>query len=122
MFQQAFLDHPRGAGDGRRANALPAAPAGRLIGSVGSWAVHPALLAAHPIRALFAQNAREVRPAELTALLGGALLGSLAVWLLFALLLRDGRKAGLIASLAVVLFFTVDRALEPVQRLVRHLY
>src|SRR5947207_9593536 len=117
MFHQALLDHPCGARDGSRADALPAAPAGRLIGWVGRWAVHPVLFAAYPILALFAQNAGEVRTAELTSLLSWAVLGSLTAWLVFAMLLRDGRKAGLIASLAVVLFFTVDRVLELVGHL-----
>src|SRR5207237_10745548 len=111
----------RGAGDGHRADALPAAPAGRLISSAGRWAVHPLLFAAYPLLALFAQNAREVRTAELAALLGWALVGSLAVWLLLGLLLRDGRQAALVASLAVVLFFTVDRVLVAVQRPARFL-
>jgi len=78
-----------------------------VIGSLRSWVVHPFLLAMYPILALFAQNAREVRAVELGALLGWAVSGSLAAWLLLALLLRDARKAGLVVSLGVVLFFTL---------------
>src|SRR5262245_2993021 len=98
MFQQAFLNHTGGAGDGSRADALPAAPSRRLIGALGSWVVHPFLLAMYPILALFAQNAREVRAVELGALLGWVLAGSVTTWILLALLLRDGRQAGLVVS------------------------
>jgi hypothetical protein len=78
-----------------------------VIGSLRSWVVHPFLLAMYPILALFAQNAREVRGVELGALLGWAVFGSMAAWFLLALLLRDARKAGLVVSLGVVLFFTL---------------
>jgi hypothetical protein len=67
---------------------------------------------------LFAQNAQEVPSVNLARLLGWALLGSLGTWLLFALFLRDGRKAGLVTSVAVVLFFTVDQLMPPFNHLV----
>jgi hypothetical protein len=64
---------------------------------------------------MFAQNAGEVRSVDLAAVLGWAVLGSLGTLLLFALLLRDARKAALVTSLAVGFFFTVDRVEELVR-------
>src|SRR5262249_39444806 len=113
----ALPDHPGGTGDGGRSHALPAATAKRLIGSVGSWVVYPVLFAVYPVLALFARNAREVKTIELAAILGWAILGSLGTWLLFALLLRDGRRAGLVTALAVLLFFTFDLVLGPMEQL-----
>src|SRR5262249_23481209 len=121
MLQQTLLDHTRGAGDGGRADALPAASPRPLIGSLGSRVVHPFLLAMYPILALFAQNAREVRAVELGALLGWALAGSAAAWLLLARLLKDGRKAGLVVSLGVVLFFTLDGVVAGARPMVHYL-
>ena len=92
-----------------------------MIGSLGSWVVHPFLLAMYPILALFARNAREVRAVELGALLGWALAGSVAAWLLLARLLKDGRKAGLVVSLGVVLFFTLDGVVAGARPMVRYL-
>ena len=40
-----------------------------------------------------------------------------ATWLLFGLLLRDIRKAGLVASLSVLLFFTFGRVREPANQI-----
>jgi hypothetical protein len=114
MFRHTLLDHPGGAGDEVGTDALPDAAPGRLIHSIGAWVVHPLFFAVYPILALFAQNAREVRAGELAALLLAAILGVSGTWLLFALLLRDVRKAGLVASLAVLLFFTFGRLKEPV--------
>jgi hypothetical protein len=111
MFQQAFFNHIVGAGDGSRADALPAAPSRRLIGWLGSWVVHPFLLALYPILALFGQNAREVRVGELGALVGWTVVGSMAAWLVLTLLLKNGRQAGLVVCLGVILFFTVDGAI-----------
>ena len=69
---------------------------------------HPFLLAAYPILALMGQNAGEVRVASLSKLIGLVLLATLVIWLLLGIVLRDLRKAGVAASLAVVFFFTSD--------------
>jgi hypothetical protein len=117
MFRQALLDHPGGAGDQVGANALPDATPAGLIRSIGRWVIHPAIFAAYPILALFAQNAREVRVGVVATLILYAILGVAVTWLLFGLLMRDIRKAGLVASLAVLLFFTFERVREPANRI-----
>jgi hypothetical protein len=77
---------------------------------LGRWVLHPFLFAAFPILSLFAQNAREVHAADLARLLGFVLSGTLALAGLLAVVMRDVRKAGLVASVAVPLFFTIDVA------------
>ena len=121
MFRQALLDHPVGAGDRIGADALPDAPKGGLIRSIGGWVFHPFLFAAYPILALFAQNAREVRTGELATLLLFAMAGVAGTWLIFAPLLRIARKAGLVASLVVLLFFTFSQVQEPANRIAAYL-
>ncbi len=79
--------------------------------------IHPLLFAIYPILALFVQNSREVRVAELRSPLFFAVLGVSAIWLLFGLLMRDFRKAGLVASLGVAFFFTVSQAMGPANAL-----
>ncbi len=74
---------------------------------------HPFLLAAYPILALMGQNAGEVRVASLSKLIGLVLLATLVIWLLLGIVLRDLRKAGVAASLAVVFFFTSDQSSAP---------
>jgi hypothetical protein len=75
---------------------------------LGNWTIHPLVLASYPILALFAQNAREVRSADLVRLLVSVLAATLAVWFMLALATGNVRKGGLIASLALLLFFTSD--------------
>src|SRR5277367_3910647 len=75
---------------------------------LGKLTFHPLVLASYPILALFAQNAREVRSADLVRLLVSVLVATLAVWFVLALATGSIRKGGLIASLALLLFFTTD--------------
>ena len=75
---------------------------------IGNWTFHPLVLALYPILALFAQNAREVRSADLVRLLVPVLVATLAVWFMLVLATGSVRKGGLIASLALLLFFTTD--------------
>ena len=75
---------------------------------LGNWTFHPLVLASYPILALFAQNAREVRSADLVRLLVSVLVATLAVWFMLALATGSVRKGGLIASLALLLFFMTD--------------
>jgi len=69
----------------------------------------------------FAQNAREVRSTDLARLVTVVLLAVLAIWLVSALFLRNARKAGLLASSAVVLFFTFDLVWARASRVYRFL-
>jgi hypothetical protein len=72
------------------------------------WVWHPFLFAAYPVLSLFAQNAREVRLMGASKLMCIVLLATLTLVVVLSLILRDVRKAGLVTSLAALLFFTFD--------------
>jgi hypothetical protein len=107
---QMIKEHQGGACLGAPAVDRCVMPASRRDPILGRWVLHPFLFAAFPILSLFAQNAREVHAADLARLLGFVLSGTLALAGLLAVVMRDVRKAGLIASVAVPLFFTIDVA------------
>ncbi len=88
---------------------------------MGNWVVHPFVFAVYPILALFAQNAREVRLVELSTLVAYALVGVAGTWLVFGLVLRDLRRAGLVASLAVMLFFSFGSVRGPANQIAAYL-
>jgi hypothetical protein len=82
------------------------AVAGSAIGNRKSFPFHPWLFAAYPVLQLFAYNIAEVRFAEtLAALVCALALAGLAVALAW-ILLKDLRKAAVLASLFVWLFFS----------------
>jgi hypothetical protein len=83
-----------------------AAPANGLNAYASRWVVHPFLIAIYPILALGAQNAGQVLLRDLVGLIAVVVLAVLASLLVLHFALRDVRKAGLITSLAVVLFAT----------------
>jgi len=68
---------------------------------------HPFLLAVAPILYLFVHNARRfaLNPNELLLPIGLALVSTGLLLLIFALLLRNWAKAGIVVSWAVLLFF-----------------
>ena len=72
--------------------------------------LHPFLFALFPVLFLYSHNIGEVpgRMVWLPLVLAAAL--ALAVWLLSGAALRDGKKAALVASLFVVLFFSFGHA------------
>lgn len=72
--------------------------------------LYPLLIGVFPVVHLYAQNAREVVPGELAGPVALALAAALLLWGLFALLLCDAHRAGLIAAVGLVLFWTVARA------------
>jgi hypothetical protein len=74
------------------------------------FVVHPFLIAAFPVVSLYAHNVYETRPEELWAPVGLAVAATLLVWVVLRLVLRDAHRAGLVASLAVVLFYTAPHA------------
>ncbi len=76
---------------------------------------------AFPILALFAQNAREVRAIELVSLLAVAVAVAGVLWLVFGLLLKDAAKGALVVAAAIVMFYTVDRLMEPTENLLTYL-
>jgi hypothetical protein len=109
---QRIPDHNGGASVEAPILDRPVALSGRVTAAAGTVVFHPFLLAAYPILALLGQNAREVRFEALSRLIGVVVLATLAIWVVLSLVLRDARKAGIVASLAVVLFFPSDMALS----------
>jgi hypothetical protein len=83
-----------------------------LIGRLARAPIFPLLFAAYPILALFAQNAREVRAVELVVLLAGAAVGAGLVWLVTGLVLKDAAKGALVATAAILMFFTLGIVIE----------
>src|SRR3990172_3428984 len=81
------------------------------------WLVHPFLAAAYPIAFLYSYNIEEVpaleavRSGTVSLLISGLLL--LLVWLI----LKDGRKAAIITTSFVVLFFSFGHAAEALKDL-----
>jgi len=74
--------------------------------------VHPLLFALFPILALYAHNVAEVSPSEIVLPTGVVLGATLVLLLLLWLVLRNVRKAGLLVSIFVVLFFSYGHALS----------
>lgn len=67
---------------------------------------HPVAVATLPVLTLYAANQDEVFPSQLFAPLALALAGTLAVWLLLALVARDVRRPAMTASFLAFLFFS----------------
>src|SRR5512137_2390410 len=76
---------------------------------------HTFLLSLYPVLALLAHNISQTAPVDaVRSALIALLLSGLAL-LIFRLFLKNWRRAGLIASLAVLLFFTYGRIYTPLQ-------
>ncbi len=75
--------------------------------------IHPLLFAIAPILFLFSHNATRlpVSPDELLLPLAVSLAGALALWLLLWLVMRSRRRAALVVSLFLALFFLYGRVL-----------
>jgi hypothetical protein len=69
-------------------------------------AVHPILFGLYPVVALFASNAAQMDLGDAIRPLVLSLLIALIIFAILWLVLRNQHKAALIASLAVILFFT----------------
>jgi len=82
--------------------------------AANGWPVHPFLFALSPILFLFAYNAARLplSPSELVIPALIALAGTLLLWLLLSLILRDRVKAGIITSAFVLFFFLHGRVLS----------
>ncbi len=67
---------------------------------------HPLLFAVFPILALFVHNLGQTPVAQLVRPLGVTLLATVAVWTFFGIVSRHVRKGAIVASAAVLLFFS----------------
>ncbi len=92
------------------------------------WILHPFLFAAYPVVALLAYNIQQTGPMYALRPLGLVLLLSAVVLGGFRLILREWQRAGLAASLTMLLFFTYGhvytllRSLFLGDSVVRHRY
>jgi len=80
-----------------------------------SIVIHPFLFAVFPILALYSHNMAELSISEIWAPLGLAFGLALVLLLLLSLVLRDARKAAIIASIFLVLFFSYGYALDVIK-------
>jgi hypothetical protein len=74
--------------------------------------IHPLLFAAFPLLLLYSRNIGEIQFGDIRRPLGIAMLGTLAVWMIFLLLTRHLRKAALASSAVVVTFFSYGHILN----------
>jgi hypothetical protein len=110
MFRQTLYQYGRRTSVGLRTDSLPDAPAARSRINPSDWVIHPLFLAVYPILAQFAWNAAEVPLGALFKFVALAAVSAVLVWVAVQLIVKDLRKAGLITSAIVLLFFTFDRA------------
>jgi hypothetical protein len=85
------------------------------------WVIHPFLLGVYPILSLYSNNVFEADPTDLLGPIALVLGATALAWGLGYALLRDPRKAGLIAVILTVLFFGFKRAEEGAVQLVYYL-
>jgi hypothetical protein len=78
---------------------------GTIAGIEKSLVIHPVLLAVFPLLFLYAGNIDQTTVQQALSPLWYAVPGTLILWLLFYLWMRNIFKAGLAASLLVLLFF-----------------
>lgn len=82
-----------------------------MIGRLARTPIYPPLFATYPILALFAQNAREVRAAELPPALAAAVGVAAVAWLGAGLVLRNAAKGALVAAVAILMFYSLGSVL-----------
>jgi hypothetical protein len=80
------------------------------------FAFHPFLLSVYPVLALLAHNIEQVRVAQATRPLVLSLIGTGVVFLILRIVLRDWRKAAIVCTLGVILFFSYGHIYELLQR------
>jgi hypothetical protein len=88
--------------------------------------VYLLLFALYPALALWAQNIQEIGYALVTRALAASVVLCLLLWLLAWLFIRDAEKAGLIAVMALIIFFSYGHLYESARgwsfELARHRY
>src|SRR5829696_7706660 len=105
MLRTILRHRGLGPDPGQRAGDVPDAGQGQGVAARRRWAVHPFLIAAFPILALYAHNVYETLPRSLVVPLGLALAGTLALWLPLRWATRDGQRAALATSVLVAAFY-----------------
>ncbi|MFH0777057.1 MAG: hypothetical protein V2A71_00355 [Candidatus Eisenbacteria bacterium] len=70
------------------------------------FVIHPFLFALFPVLFLFSHNIEELSARVMIAPATVLILGAFLLWFLLSLLLRDRIRAGLVVSLALLLFFS----------------
>lgn len=71
-----------------------------------SLVIHPFLFALFPVLSLFSHNMEELSARVMVAPAVVVLVAALLSWLVLRLLLKDAKRAGLVVSLGIVLFFS----------------
>ena len=82
-----------------------------------SWVLHPFLVALYPVLLLASRNFHAVPVREMITSAALILVVATALWLALRWRLRDGAKAGLIVSTALILFFSFGRCVHALERL-----
>jgi len=72
----------------------------------GSFIIHPILFAIFPVLFLFSVNINELVPTDILIPLVGVIVIGILIWLGIGFALKNYKKAGFIASLGLVIFFT----------------
>ncbi|MCP4565951.1 MAG: LTA synthase family protein [FCB group bacterium] len=78
------------------------------------WIIHPLLFAAFPVLFLYAQNAEKMRLAEITGPLAYCLAGAAVLTLVLSAIIRNMKKAALLATLLVILIFSFGHAIQAI--------
>ena len=79
------------------------------------FVAHPLLFAMFPILALYAYNVAEVSPSEIVLPTAIVLGSTLILLLLFGVILRNLKKAGIVVSIFLVLFFSYGHVANAVE-------
>jgi hypothetical protein len=79
------------------------------------WILHPFLFGIYPVVALLAHNIRQIAPIYALRSFLFSFVLALVVLLLSRLILKDWRRAALITSFAMLLFFTYGQIFVPLQ-------
>ncbi len=86
-----------------------------------SLVIYPFLFAVFPILSLFSHNIEEqISINEIVGLLATTTFLAFLLWSLLSFVLKDRRKAGLIASLSLLLFFSYGRFHDAIWNLAGH--
>ena len=77
--------------------------------------LHPALFAILPLLSLWAANYDKLTPTDVFSAFIISLVGTLFLYLLFCRILRNNRKAGLLTTLMLLLFFTYGHVYDSIK-------